>query len=144
MHAAPKRQVALFAEASPKSSSFTNNLGHLKSQLELIHYPSQGRVALTAAGRELADAASAPATVDELHRYVAQLVGAARWRLLEQLIAVYPEPLEKDELAARAGASPTSSSFTNNLGNLRNSLGLIDYPGTGLVVALPVLFMEGT
>jgi hypothetical protein len=40
-----------------------------------------------------------------------------------------------------AGASVTSSSFTNNLGSLR-SLGLIDYPQPGQVVALPVLFLE--
>lgn len=52
------------------------------------------------------------------------------------------EPLEKSELAERAGVSASSSSFTNNLGSLR-SLGLIGYPGPGLVVALQVLFMDG-
>jgi hypothetical protein len=142
--AAPdKTQLALFAEASPKSSSYSNNLGHLNNQLGLIRYPQPGRVQLTDDGRKLANPGGAPQTVDELHRYVAGLVGPAKWRLLEQLILAYDAPLTKADLAERAGASATSSSFSNNLGSLR-SLGLIDYPSPGEIVALPVLFMEGT
>lgn len=137
-----KTQLALFAEASPKSSSYSNNLGHLNNQLGLIRYPQPGRVQLTDDGRQIADAGAAPQTVDELHRYVAGLVGGAKWKLLEQLIIAYDAPLTKHELAERAGASVTSSSFSNNLGSLR-SLGLIDYPAPGEIAALPVLFMEG-
>ena len=40
-----------------------------------------------------------------------------------------------------SGSSSTSSAYANNLGRLR-SLGLIDYPDRGHVVALPVLFLE--
>jgi hypothetical protein len=142
--AAPdKTQLALFAEASPKSSSYSNNLGHLNNQLGLIRYPQPGRVQLTDDGRQAADPGAAPHSVDELHRYVAGLVGGSKWRLLEQLIVAYDAPLTKAELAERAGASATSSSFSNNLGSLR-SLGLIDYPAPGEIVALPVLFMEAT
>lgn len=138
---AHKTQLALFAQASPKSSSYTNNLGHLNNQLGLICYPAPGRVALTQDGRAIADASGAPTSTEELHRFVYGLVGGAKARLLEALIAQYPGDLSKDELAERAGASATSSSFTNNLGTLR-SLGLIDYPGPGRIVALPVLFLE--
>lgn len=137
---APKVQLALFADASPKSSGYTNNLGALRSA-GLIDYPAPGAVAFTEAGRPYGDAGSAPSTVDELHRYVRQLVGGAKARILDALISVYPEALPKAELATRAGASPTSSGYTNNLGSLR-SLGLIDYPGAGLVAAQPVLFLE--
>jgi hypothetical protein len=35
----------------------------------------------------------------------------------------------------------TSGGFKNYLGEMR-TLGLIDYPGPGQVVALPVLFLE--
>lgn len=135
-------QVALFAEASPKSSSYTNNLGALRTA-GLIDYPAGGQVTLTDAGREIADGDAAPSTVEELHAFVAGLVGGSKWRLLEQLIVAYEvgEELHKDELAVRAGASATSSSFTNNLGALR-SLGLIDYPRPGYVAAKPVLFLE--
>jgi hypothetical protein len=68
-------------------------------------------------------------------------VGVPRWKLIEPLIEVYPGELAKAALADRAGASPTSSSFTNNLGSLR-TLGLIDYPRQGTVRAEPVLFLE--
>lgn len=60
-----------------------------------------------------------------------------------RVFPVEPGAVDRDTLAEMAGTSPTSSSFANNLGALR-SLGLIDYPTRGEVVALPVLFMEGT
>lgn len=139
---AHKTQLALFSKASPKSSAYTNNLGALRTA-GLIEYPVPGRSRLTEAGRALADGGSAPSSVEELHDFVFSLVGKAKARLLSELIDVYEgEPLTKQELAERAGASATSSAFTNNLGNLR-SLGLIGYPGPGLVEALPVLFLEG-
>ncbi len=136
-----KTQLALFAEASPRSSAYSNNLGALRS-VGLVDYPAPAKVALTDAGAAIADASSAPTSTHELHAYVAGLVGGAKWRLLEQLIDAYPEALPKAELAERAGASATSSAFSNNLGSLR-SLGLIDYPSPGYVAALPVLFLEG-
>ena len=137
---ADKTQLALFSQASPKSSSYTNNLGALRTA-GLIDYPRPAAVALTSDGRLIANADSAPSTTDELHEFVFGLVGAAKARLLQVLIDVYPNALSKTELAERAGASPTSSSFTNNLGSLR-ALGLIDYPSQGHVAALPVLFLE--
>jgi hypothetical protein len=56
-----------------------------------------------------------------------------------RLTDVYPAARDKVELAACVGASPTSSSFTNNLGRLR-TLGLIDYPSPGLARADDRLF----
>lgn len=47
----------------------------------------------------------------------------------------------KDDLAVATGQSPTSGGYFNNLGRLR-SLGLIDYPRPGFVVAKSVLFLE--
>jgi hypothetical protein len=58
---------------------------------------------------------------------VRSLVGPGRARLLDQLIAAYPDAIAKPELAELAGVSASSSGYTNNLGSLR-SLGLIDYP----------------
>jgi hypothetical protein len=136
-----KTQVALFAKASPKSSGYTNNLGALRSA-GAIDYPQPGRVALTDHGRELAVAQPGLATDSELHAFVRQLVGESKWRILDALIGEYPHALSKQDLAAAAGASPTSSGYTNNLGSLR-SLGLIDYPEPGMVAALPVLFPGG-
>lgn len=141
VHEAHKTQLALFANASPKSSTYANNLGALRSA-GLLDYPRGGFVAITSEGSERADAASAPSTTAELQDYVRSLVGASKARLLEHLIIAYPDALSKDDLAEMAGASATSSTFANNLGSLR-SLGLIDYPRPGEVAALPVLFLEG-
>lgn len=138
---ADKTQVAFLADASPSSSSYANNLGALRTE-GLVEYPSAGRVCLTHEGRRQAIPGAAPKTVAELHGLVRAKLSGPQWRILEALIGVYPASLTKDQVADMAGASPVSSSYANNLGALR-SLGLIDYPQPGSVVALPVLFLEG-
>ncbi|MEA2255586.1 MAG: hypothetical protein QOG35_1631 [Solirubrobacteraceae bacterium] len=136
---AGKTQLALFAQTSPKSSAYQNNLGALRSA-GLIDYPAPARVSLTPDGRTLADAGQAPSTIEELHAYVRSLVGPSKARIVDALIAVYPDALARDELAERAAVSAASSGYQNNLGALR-SLGLIDYPAQGYVVAQHVLFL---
>lgn len=66
-----------------------------------------------------------------------------QWRILWELISAYPAPVPREELAERAEQSSISSGYSNNLGALR-SLGFIDYPDRGKVIALPVLFLEGS
>lgn len=136
-----KTQLALFAQTSPKSSGYQNNLGSLRTA-GLIAYPQPGTAALTEEGRAIADEQHPVRSDEDLHTYVRSLVGPARSRVLDVLIEVYPAALSKAELADRAGTSLTSSGYQNNLGNLR-SLGLIDYPAPGQVTALPVLFLAG-
>jgi hypothetical protein len=137
---AAKVQLALFAQTSPKSSGYANNLGALRSA-GLLDYPRGGYVALTEEGRGIADPGEAPDTVEDLHDYVFSLVGPARTRILQPLIEAYPDAIAKDDLAEAASTSSRSSGYANNLGNLR-SLGLIDYPSPGYVAALPTLFLE--
>lgn len=140
LHPADRTQLALFAGASPRSSSYTNNLGALRTS-GLIDYPSSGRVALTEAGTAAAPSSDPARDQRTLHQELQRLVSGPQWRILEELIKVYPQSMSRDRLASLAGASPSSSSYTNNLGSLR-TLGVIDYPERGLVVALPVLFLE--
>ncbi len=136
-----KVQLALLADASPKSSAYTNNLGTLRTA-GFITYPGPGLVALTNHGRAAAhEDIDVPTTSEDLHRQLFQRLSGPQVRILRALITVYPEPLDKATLAEIAEASATSSAFTNNLGTLR-SLGLIDYPSPGQVAALPVLFLE--
>lgn len=137
---ADKTQLALLAGASPTSSSYTNNLGELRSA-GLIEYPTSGTVQLTPSGRAMAYVSATPPTTDELHRTLYDRLSAPQGRILRVLIGRYPDPVAKAELAEQAQASISSSSFTNNLGSLR-SLGLIDYPAPGQVIALAVLFLE--
>jgi len=137
---ARKGQVALWAGVSPKSSGFANNLGALRSA-GLIDYPASGYVALTDRGRVLTSPAPEAVSNADLHERIRPLVSPARWRILEALIEVYPEPLTRDALAQAVGVTSTSSGFANNLGNLR-SLGLLDYPSPGLVIASDLMFVE--
>lgn len=63
--------------------------------------------------------------------------------VLQPLISAYPEPIAREELAAAAGyGNLASKGFANAIGRLR-SLGFIDYPAQGQVVACPVLFLGG-
>jgi uncharacterized protein len=136
---ADRTQLAFLADASPTSSAYANNLGALRSS-GLIDYES-GRVLLTPAGEDTAAWPGKPLSSAELQQMVRSKLPPARWRIVEALIAAYPEGVPRPDLAARAGASDTSSAYANNLGALR-SLGLIDYRPGGFVVAEPLLFLE--
>lgn len=135
-----KSQVALFAEQSPKSSGFQNNLGRLRA-LGYISYPPGKRAALTDEGRAIADASSAPRSAEEMHDYVSRLVPRPQWNMLHVLIRAYPHSMDRETLAEGVQQSVKSSGFQNNLGALRG-LGLIDYPAGGEVVATPTLMLD--
>lgn len=138
--AARRTQVAFLAGASPKSSAFVNNLGALRART-LIGYPSDGNVSLTNIGSQVAHLVDRPLTSDELHDAIYQKLPIPQCKILRAVIDVYPKALDREELASRSLASPTSSTYVNNLGALR-SLGFIDYPDRGHVAAQPVLFLE--
>lgn len=136
-----RSNVAVFSDQSSTSSGFTNNLGTLRSK-GLIDYPAGGRVCLTDAGRALATPATPITSVSQLHEAWYAKLTNPQGRILRELIAHYPHALDREALAELAGASATSSGFTNNLGHLR-SLGLVDYPVRGQVAATALLFPEG-
>jgi hypothetical protein len=138
---ASKTQVALLADQSPTSGGYFNNLGRLRS-FEMISYPSPSVVALTETGRGSARQGDIPTTSEELHAQLYRKLSGSQNAILRNVIAAYPDDMAKSDLAEKAGQSPTSGGYFNNLGRLR-SLGLIDYPAPGRVVANRVLFLEG-
>lgn len=138
----PKNVVALFAEASPRSSSFSNNLGSLRAR-GLIDYPRSGYVSLTPAGRAIAAKPLGVPTLVAFHQGWINKLSSPQQKIIRTLIGVHPNSMSKEALATETGASLTSSAFSNNLGFLRNSLGLIDYPSPGLVKATDLLFPKG-
>lgn len=137
----PSRDLlALWACVSPKSSGYKNNLGALRTA-GLIDYPARGAVELTGEGWRKVDRDMIAEVSDAvLHEHVRTLIAPARWQLIKQLIEAHPVPLSREELADRAGVSADSSGFKNNLGALR-TLGLLDYPARGHVVAARILFL---
>lgn len=137
---ADKTQLALLAEASPTSSGYTNNLGALRTA-GLLHYPAPGQCALTDAGRAVAKYPEQQPTTESLQQSILSRLPKPKAAILRVLIDAYPHAIAKDDLAGRAGASSTSSGYTNNLGSLR-SLGLIEYPAPGQAKAQSILFLE--
>lgn len=129
-------QVAMVAGYHPRTKGFTNALGALRSA-GLVDYPKEGHVRLLEVN--VSNAPPKLVTVEDLQAAIFQQVGERKARILRLLIAEYPSPLSRDALADALGYHPRTKSFTNDLGNMR-SLGLIDYPDAGAVVALPVLF----
>lgn len=136
-----KSNVAVFADVSPKSSGYQNNLGRLRT-LGYVDYPGSGRLMLTDAGRAAANPAGHIRSLADLHEAWYAKLPRPQSKILQQVIAAYPHPVGKNNLAELAGQSATSSGYQNNLGALR-SLGLIDYPRSGFVVATALLFPEG-
>ena len=133
--------VAFMAGYSPGGGAFQNPRGALRSK-GLVEYAAGGRVQLTEAGRALAAVPDAPLTPQELQARVLGRLPGPEQRILKVLLEAYPEPVPNDELAQRAGYEPRGGAFQNPRGRLR-SLGLIDYPRPGSVVARPLLFLEG-
>ncbi len=140
----PERvQVAFLAGYSNLTSKgFVNAISSLRTS-GLIDYPGQGTVTLTPTGRHEANFPSRPRSSDELQARVLHLLGGVHGRVLQPLLEVYPDPIPRQELAAKAGyTNLTSKGFVNALSRLR-SLGFIDYPNQGMAVAKSVLFIGG-
>jgi hypothetical protein len=136
-----KTQVAAVAGVSPNSGSYANNLGRLRT-LGMIDYPQASYVAFTAKGEGAARFPSTAPTLDDLHQAWLGIVTNPQQRILREVLACYPQPMAKAELAAKIQVSPDSGSYANNLGRLR-TLGAIEYPRPGFVRAAEVLFPAG-
>jgi hypothetical protein len=89
----------------------------------------------------VARAADAPLTVDELQARVKRQLSGPQVRVIDELIAAWPDPLEREELAERVGYHVRTKAFINGLGKMR-SMGIIDYPSSGRVAATALLFPE--
>lgn len=133
--------VAFLADYSPNGGAFDNTRGRLRSK-GLVEYPSPGAIALTAEGSAWAPRPPAPGSGEQLRATVLSRLAGPERRVLEPLIAAYPDPLTVDELAARAGYAAGGGAFDNTRGRLR-TLGLADYPRPGLVRAADLLFPGG-
>lgn len=131
-------QVAFKADYSASSSGFANLKGAMRSG-GLIEYPSGGKVALTDAGRDLANRPDVAPTREAFHAAVFAKLKGPQQRILTPLIHAYPDCLGSNELAIEADYSPSSSGYANLKGNMR-TLGFLDYPSPGFVRAADWLF----
>lgn len=132
--------VAARAGASAKSSAFGNNLGRLRTH-GLIDYPGGGQVKLTAEGRTRASDVEAPCTTEEMLASCLGILTGPQGRILRALHEAFPNALTREEVAANAEASASSSAFGNNLGAIRTA-GMLVYPERGQVKCADWLFIE--
>ena len=109
----------------------------------LLAYPRQRAVELTEEGEQLAARPDAAPTREALHEAWRRCpaLSPAHVRVLDAAIERGDQEVSREDLAAAAGASPTSSSFANNVSR-PSSLGLITYPRQGMVRGSTLLFPE--
>lgn len=136
-----RNQLAAFVGQAAEGGSFQNKLGAMRTA-GLIEYPGGGLVGLTEAGREFVNWPDSAPTRAELHAAVQRFLQPAQWKLLKLLIEIYPDSITRASLATAASEAATGGAFQNKLGRLR-TLGFVEYPQSGHVVATDLLFPEG-
>lgn len=134
-----KSPLAAVAGVSSKSSGFRANISAL-SGLGLVSYPQPGHVALTEEGRGVARPPAYMGTPAELQEAVYRTVSGPQADLLRVLVAAYPDPVDRETLAERAGVSANSSGFRANVSKL-SGFETITYPAPGYVRAADLLFL---
>lgn len=135
--------IAGYRVGKKVGGTFGNILGELRSS-GLIEYPTPGTAALSAEGATLAQAPDIERSTAGLQQAVYSRLDGPERRVLEVLVAAYPDALHKQEVGASAGyavGEKVGGTFGNILGRLR-SLGLVDYPQAGYAAATSVLFLE--
>lgn len=113
----PKVRLALLTGYSHQGGAFKNPLGAMRGR-GLVEYHGD-EVDVTSAGLgALGDYEPLPTGRALLDRWLAQLPGPES-KILRALADAYPDPLDVDELASRAGYDPNGGAFKNPLGRLR-------------------------
>lgn len=138
-HEHPTReQVAGVAGYSPSSGGFNNLIGSTNSA-GWTSVPAPGLVALTDAGRALANTQDAP-TTEELHRRVQAVLTNPQWKIMRALLMAHPDQMSREKLGEETGYSASSGGFNNLLGSL-STLRMITKPAPGSVRAADWLFV---
>ena len=132
--------VAFLAGYTIGGGAFNNPRGRL-SQRGLVQYVPGDRIRLTDAGQAAASAPDTPLDERELQRMVMERLPGPERKILQVLIDSYPDSISSERCAQFAGYAEGGGAFNNPRGRLR-SLGLIEYPSAGMVVARPVLFLR--
>lgn len=133
-----KPAVAFVAGYSPNTSGFQNACGALRSK-GLVDYPGPSKISLTEAGRGLAQVPDASLSNEDLHRKILDNLSGPEREILAALIGMRNSSVTKNDLAAALNRSAGASGFQNACGRLR-TLGLVEYPGPGLIKASDILF----
>jgi uncharacterized protein len=131
-----KNRHAAFVGRS-NDGGYRNDLSAMRTA-GIIEYPTSGMVELTAHGRSLVTEIPNIARQSDLHAIWLKRLPPRQAELLRTLLSEYPESMPKDQLAETVGRT-NDGGFRNDLSALR-TLGTIDYPNKGYVIASENLF----
>jgi hypothetical protein len=131
--------VAFIAGYTVGGGAFNNPRGALRTK-GFIDYQGDALV-LTDAGRRHAETPDAPLTTTELHTRVLRQLPNPEQRILQPLLTAYPDGIDNDDLARKAGYEPGGGAFNNPRGRLR-TLELVTYPERGIVRCSDWLFID--
>jgi hypothetical protein len=144
LHPADKQQLGLMAGyTNIRSGGFSEPLGRLVGGGYIVS-PRAGEVAITDAGRAVVGPAPAPLSAEELQARILDKLTGPEQKLLRVLLGHYPDAISKEQLAAECDPPYTnirSGGFSEPLGRL-NTLGIVESPARGEVVASRALFLE--
>ena len=132
--------VSFLAGYSYGSGAFNNPRGSLRVK-GYVEYLGNNRMRLTDAGRAMAAFTGERLTTAKLQERVLSRLPNPEQRVLRPLLESYPAPMRGEDLAEAANYQFGSGAFNNPRGRLK-TLGLIDYPQPGYVVARPLLFVD--
>lgn len=110
-------QCSMLAGYSHTSGGYRNALGSLRSRGLIIGGGTNMKA--TEAGLSVLGPYDPLPTGDELRAYWLSKLGKASRTILQALFEVYPEGLDKQALADRAGYQETSGGYRNSLGEMR-------------------------
>ena len=131
----PPPQVAVLAGYAATGGGFNSYLGALRSRGLIEGYGD--RLGITEAGIPALGSWERLPTGPGLIDHWRGRLGKAERLILETLTQVYPDPLTKEEVAAKAGYEANGGGFNNALGRLR-TLELVQ--GRGKLRANDTLF----
>jgi hypothetical protein len=134
-----RTQLGTLAGYTASGGTFGAYYGALKRH-GLIQ-ESGGEVQITRAGLDYLGTSvpPQPQTSEELRSMWQGVLRGGKRKMLDELIAVYPGALTREELGERAGYTASGGTFGANLGTLRRN-GLVEVDG-GEVRASEVLFL---
>jgi len=138
VHEPEQTAVAFLAGYTFGGGGFNNPRGALNTK-GMVSYLSGNRIALTDAGRALAQCPDTPLDSEELQKMVLERLPGPESKILRVLLE-HRDGLSNEELAGKAGYTFGSGGYNNPRGRLR-TLGLVEY-SEGKVVPKALLWLE--
>lgn len=136
----PTRTSAGFFAGYSKGGRYNNIVSSLNSR-GLLHYPSDGLLALTDAGRAHANAGTSINSLQDLHASWLGKLPPSEAKVLRVVLDCYPDRITREALG-EATDYQKGGRFNNVISRLK-SLGTLSYPRDGEVVASADMFPEG-